>query len=112
MDRPEKVVARLEEEVRRLGALRPRPRGVVVKVVDEEGERLVKKWVKKCGKGDREYCRGVLAGLVRYYTPESIDALLTEALRRKRDIKGLLDLLKDCRPGNCNWDAVRAFLGS
>ena len=112
MDRPEKLVARLEEEVGKLASVRPRPVVAEFSVVDREGVRLVKKWVKKCGKRDRDYCRSILAGLVRYYTPESIDALLTEALRRRRDIKGLLDLLKDCRPGNCNWDAVRAFLGS
>lgn len=110
MDRLEKQLANLEKEVRRLGSLKFSLRAIGIKIVDKEGEKVVKKWARKCGREDRKYCMGILESLVRYYTPESIDRLLTEALNRGRDIKELLDLLRDCRPSSCDWDMVRVLL--
>ena len=89
----------LERELSELGKLRLReatPRPVQVSEYDKELPKFARNWASKCAKPLREYCQRVLTQLGKYFTQDSIAAILNEALSRGLSIEPIIILLSQC----------------
>ncbi|ADY01209.1 hypothetical protein VMUT_1002 [Vulcanisaeta moutnovskia 768-28] len=101
----------LEREVKELGRLRLRE--IKARPVKSNGRELMKfinSWSSRCVDSLRPYCQRVLARLVNYFTPESINELLSEVLARGLSIEVALILLSQCDLIHCNELSVREYL--
>ncbi len=80
-------LARLEREINELGKIRLRetkPRPInAEEAINRELSKFARDWANKCAEPPlREYCQRVLLQLGRYFTAESIAAILNEAQSR------------------------------
>ncbi|GAB6948173.1 hypothetical protein JCM16161A_23030 [Vulcanisaeta sp. JCM 16161] len=104
-------LGKLEREVKELGSIKLRMvRVKPVKGDDKELIKFVNSWSMRCAEPLRSYCRSVLSRLVKYFTPGSINELLSEVLGRGLSIEVALILLSQCDLVHCNEYAVKEYI--
>ncbi len=72
--------------------------------------RFVNSWSMRCAEPLRNYCHAVLSRLVNYFTPESINELLSEVVARGLSIEAALILLSQCNLIHCNEYSLREYM--
>ena len=109
-----KPLTRLDREVNDLARLRlreARPRPInTEETINRELSKFARDWASKCTEPLREYCRRVLLQLGRYFTTESINTVLNEALSRGLSIEAVLILLSQCNLLQCDDFLIRNYL--
>ncbi|ADN49551.1 hypothetical protein [Vulcanisaeta distributa] len=101
----------LEREIVELGRVKLRMARVKSIISDNrELARFVNSWSLRCAEPLRDYCRSVLSRLVNYFTPESINELLSEVLARGLSVEAVLILLSQCDLLQCGDYAVREYV--
>ncbi|WP_054854518.1 hypothetical protein [Vulcanisaeta distributa] len=104
-------LGKVEREVRELGSLRLRMARVKpISNDDRELVRFVNSWSMRCAEPLRNYCHSVLSRLVSYFTPESINELLSEVLVRGLSIETALIMLSQCDLLHCNEYSLREYM--
>ncbi|WP_054854499.1 hypothetical protein [Vulcanisaeta distributa] len=104
-------LSQVEREVKELSKLRLRMVKVKpVKSGDGDLTRFVNSWSMRCAEPLRNYCHSVLSRLVNYFTPESINELLSEVLARGLSIEAALILLSQCTLIHCNEYSLREYM--
>ena len=109
-----KPLMRYEREINELDKIRLRgyvPRPInTEEVIDKDVLKLAREWSAKCAKPLRGYCQSVLTQLGRYFTHDSITAILNEAASRGLSIEAVVILLSQCTLLQCDDTPVRNYL--
>ncbi|GAB6943257.1 hypothetical protein [Vulcanisaeta sp. JCM 14467] len=108
-----RALRRLEKEISELGKLRLRARRLRVKqgvACDKDLVRFASSWAVKCIKPLRDYCWNTIIKLGRYFTPASINSILTKAQSRGLSIEVVIILLSQCDLKQCDDRLVRYYL--
>ena len=107
-------LARLEREINELGKIRLREARLrpinTEEAINRELSKFAREWSARCAEPLRNYCQRILLQLGRYFTTESINTVLNEALSRGLSIEAVVIMLSRCSLIYCDDGLVRSYL--
>ena len=108
-----RALTKYEKEINELSKIKLRevkPTPIQASEYDKDALKLAREWSAKCAKPLRDYCWRVLLQLGRYFTHDSINAVLNETVSRGLSIEAVVIMLSQCNLLQCNEDLVRNYL--